>query len=77
MFICICNNVKESDIHSAVQEGVCSFKELQKQLGVSTSCGECKMHARKCMREASSANNGNSMVAPLLPAAQLTSSSAA
>ena len=72
MFVCICKNIRESDIHAAVQDGVCSFKQLQKQLGVSTCCGECKIHARQCLREASTGAN-SSIVAPLLPAAQLSS----
>lgn len=51
MFVCICKQVTDGQIKQAVSDGACSFKDLQSELGVATQCGECKNHARKCMRE--------------------------
>lgn len=50
MFICICKQVTDSQIRQAVCEGACSFKDIQAELGVATQCGECKNHARQCLR---------------------------
>ncbi|MEM8844436.1 MAG: (2Fe-2S)-binding protein [Pseudomonadota bacterium] len=53
MYVCICKQVTERHIHEAISNGACSFKEIRNQLGVATQCGQCKSHARKCMRECS------------------------
>lgn len=50
MFVCICKQVTDSQIKQAVCDGACSFKDIQIELGVATQCGECKNHARQCMR---------------------------
>ncbi len=51
MYICLCKEVTDHHIKDAVEQGVKSFEDLQQQLGVATQCGECKCHARKCMRD--------------------------
>ena len=53
MYICICNEITDTQIKQAVADGVGSFQDLQQQLGVAQQCGECKCHARNCMRECS------------------------
>ena len=53
MYICLCKEITDHQIKDAVEEGIASFEDLQQQLGVATQCGECKCHARKCMRECS------------------------
>ena len=52
MYICICKQVTESEIHEAVDQGACSLKDIRTELGVGTECGECKHHARQCIRQA-------------------------
>ena len=52
MYVCICKQVTERDIVAAVENGACSFKDVRIELGVGTECGECKCHARQCIREA-------------------------
>ena len=51
MFVCICKQVTDGQIKEAVTNGACSFKDVQSELGVATQCGECKNHARQCMRD--------------------------
>ena len=68
MYICICKQVTELQIQEAVSNGASSFRDIQIQLGVATQCGECKCHARNCMREcnnqcATSFNQANSSIA--------------
>ena len=57
MYICICNGITDSQIKEAVANGVGSFEDLQQQLGVANQCGECKCHARKCLRECNKSCN--------------------
>lgn len=53
MFVCICKQVTDGQIKEAVSNGAASFSDVQSKLGVATQCGECKNHARKCMRQCS------------------------
>ncbi|PHS30581.1 MAG: hypothetical protein COA95_08755 [Methylophaga sp.] len=53
MFVCICNGVTDTQIRSAVEEGiVSSYKSLTKTLDVGTCCGKCKSCAKDILREA-------------------------
>ena len=51
MYVCICNNVKESDIEQAIAEGASSVKCVEQQLGVGTCCGQCKPRATEYINE--------------------------
>ena len=53
MFVCICNEVTDKQIHNAVEEGVVStYQCLTKTLDVGTCCGKCKSCAKDVLREA-------------------------
>ena len=57
MFVCICKQVTDGQIKEAVSNGASSFTDVQTELGVATQCGECKNHARQCMRQCRSQCN--------------------
>ncbi|RUO75720.1 (2Fe-2S)-binding protein [Pseudidiomarina taiwanensis] len=48
MYICICNAIREADVHAAVANDVRSFKELKSQLGLCSDCGQCSRKAKAC-----------------------------
>ena len=76
MFICICQQIRESDIDSIVDQGVSSEAEARRILGACTDCGECKSCFRKCFRKASN-NLGSQLeqkIIPIMPQ-QVTASS--
>ena len=52
MYVCICNNVTERDIHQAVNEGAYSLECLARELAVSTCCGQCRCFAGDVLHEA-------------------------
>ena len=52
MYVCICKQITDRDIHGALDNGACSFKDIRNELGVGTECGECTNHVRKCIRQA-------------------------
>lgn len=41
MYICICNAVSESDVHSCVEAGACSTKQVKNACGWKPGCGSC------------------------------------
>lgn len=52
MYVCLCNNVTDSEIREAVEGGVRDMATLSAELGVGTCCGKCKSCAKQVMREA-------------------------
>jgi len=51
MYVCICNQVTDSQILDACSEGVTSFESLQNHLKVATCCGRCSDCARRLLAE--------------------------
>ncbi len=52
MYVCICNAITENQIRYAAQTGVRDLWQLQRELGVASSCGSCKEHAIMILNEA-------------------------
>ena len=47
MIVCICHNVSDSQIKTAIQQGLNSIPLLSENLSIGTSCGKCK----SCIKE--------------------------
>jgi bacterioferritin-associated ferredoxin len=41
MYVCLCHAVTDRQIKQAVQDGVCSLRQVQLCLRVGTNCGKC------------------------------------
>lgn len=52
MYICVCNAVTDSDIRTAVDQGVRNLKQLGKATGCSSSCGSCREMAVEVLEQA-------------------------
>lgn len=53
MYVCLCNQVTDRDIRDAVaNEGACCMRDLQRRLGVASSCGCCAPCAREVLMNA-------------------------
>jgi bacterioferritin-associated ferredoxin len=53
MYICICKQVTDRQIHKAVLMGdVSNMRELRKCLGACDQCGKCGSEAKKVLGEA-------------------------
>jgi bacterioferritin-associated ferredoxin len=50
VYVCICNNVTESDIAEAVRSGARTVDCLSERLAVSTCCGQCRCFADECLQ---------------------------
>ena len=55
MYVCICQQVTDRDIHHAVAQGACRMRDLREQLGVSSQCGKCAGCAKAVLQEARAA----------------------
>ena len=52
MYVCICNQVTDREIHGAARLGVSTMDELAETLGVGTCCGQCRDCAKQVLAEA-------------------------
>jgi len=52
MYVCVCNAVTESDIHSAARNGARRMRDLRGCLGIGSDCGACCCHAKECLDNA-------------------------
>lgn len=41
MYVCICKQVTDKQIQSAIENGADNIKKIQNKLGASTECGSC------------------------------------
>ncbi|MHB1083549.1 MAG: bacterioferritin-associated ferredoxin [Thiobacillus sp.] len=70
MYVCLCNNVTDTDIRHLVRtEGVSSMRELREHLGVATQCGKCAKCAKDVLRDAVQESRCESACAGLMAAA--------
>jgi bacterioferritin-associated ferredoxin len=51
MIVCVCNNVSDKKIRTAVDAGMSSLADLRKNLDVGTCCGKCHSCAKQVIRE--------------------------
>ena len=52
MYVCVCNAVTDSDIRKAVDNGVCTIRQLRQKTGCTSSCGCCKEMAVEILQQA-------------------------
>lgn len=69
MIVCVCHNISDSHVKSAIQEGWDSMHLLREKLELGTCCGKCKSCTKKILRESASENKSKK---PLHQVIQLT-----
>ncbi|MEV6139433.1 (2Fe-2S)-binding protein [Nocardia sp. NPDC051990] len=55
MYVCICNAVSESDVHSCVAAGASSTAQVKKACGWKPGCGSCTRRLSELVGQACSA----------------------
>lgn len=50
MIVCICHNVSDKAIRSALEAGATSMQEIRAQLNVGNCCGKCNSFAKTLVR---------------------------
>ena len=51
MYVCLCNGVTDSQIREAAEQGARSVRDLERCLGVASSCGRCQPCAEELLDE--------------------------
>ena len=49
MIVCVCNNISDREIRKAIELGLTSMDELNRDLGVATCCGQCASYAEEVL----------------------------
>ena len=57
MYICICNQVTESQLRDEIESGSETVRQLRENLGVTNQCGKCGNCVKKCIKEHKSATS--------------------
>jgi len=52
LYVCVCMAVTDRQIREAAAAGARNLKDLRRDLGVTSECGSCATHARRCLAEA-------------------------
>ncbi len=52
MYVCVCNCVRDRDLHAIAASGVRCFEEVKQRTRVSTCCGRCEDFAREVFEQA-------------------------
>lgn len=55
MIVCVCHNISERELKSAIHGGLDSMHLLQENLLIGTCCGKCKSCTKKILRSCQSA----------------------
>ena len=50
MIVCVCHNVSESRVKSAIAQGLNNMPLLREHLEIGNCCGKCKSCAKKILR---------------------------
>ena len=51
MYICICNQVTDSQLRDDIERGRTTIRELRDSLGVTKQCGKCARCVKRCIIE--------------------------
>lgn len=68
MYVCICHSVTERQIRQAAAEGAATLDDLQRELGLGGTCGQCKPWACRTLEAAKALNPGAADPTSLTPA---------
>ena len=51
MYICVCKAITDKQIKTAIENGYCSRRQLNKNLGVGSVCGKCSRDVKEMLDE--------------------------
>jgi bacterioferritin-associated ferredoxin len=55
MYVCLCNAIRDRDLHPHVAGGDCSVSMVYRALGCQPQCGKCVPFVRQALRQAAEA----------------------
>ncbi|MFV1871844.1 MAG: bacterioferritin-associated ferredoxin [Oleiphilus sp.] len=51
MLVCVCNGISDKQIDSELANGASSVKEIQRNLGIGSCCGQCVTFAKHMIEQ--------------------------
>jgi len=57
MYVCLCNAIRDRDLHPHTAGGCCSVSMVYRALGAEPKCGKCVPFVRDALRRAASAGS--------------------
>jgi bacterioferritin-associated ferredoxin len=51
MYICICKAVTDTQLRTAIDEGVCTRRQLTHCFGVGKDCGKCNKEIKELLKQ--------------------------
>ena len=51
MYICICEQVTDKQITTAIKKGASRMRDLRKELGIASQCGQCGRCAKDLLKK--------------------------
>ena len=62
MYICICKAVTDGQIRTAINNGICTHRQLIHCFGVGKDCGKCNKEVNELLKQCSEQNAIYSMM---------------
>lgn len=63
MYICICNQVTETQLRDEIERGANTVRQLRESVGVTNQCGKCASCVKTCLKEHQRAINVDPLIA--------------
>ncbi|RKF13771.1 (2Fe-2S)-binding protein [Alginatibacterium sediminis] len=51
MYVCVCNAITDSQIKACVAQGIVSFGQIKRELGVASNCGRCANMTKRIVQQ--------------------------
>lgn len=67
MYVCICEQVTDSQIKQAIDNGAETMRDLRSELGVASQCGQCGRCAKSLLKEHAPKRSYSKQLASALP----------
>jgi bacterioferritin-associated ferredoxin len=53
MYVCVCKAVTDTQIRTAIDNGVCTRRQLTQCFGVGKDCGKCNKEVKELLKQCS------------------------
>ena len=61
MYVCICKGITENQIRDAIRSGLCTRREISRNLKAGTACGKCRQEVRDLLQRSLSTGDSGLM----------------
>lgn len=53
MYICVCKAVTDKQLHTAIDNGLCTRRQLSHCFGIGRECGKCNAEVKELLKQRS------------------------